>query len=452
MSLISAVPTKWQTTSWALWDWGTSAFSALITTFVFARYIVSDSFISPEIVSAYQAAGGAGSGGAAETAYLTAQSNLSSGVAWALAAGGLIIALTAPIVGQRSDAAGRRKLSLGITTAIVVAVCFALYFVEPQPSFFLLGVVLLAVGTVSYEIANVSYNAMLLQVSTPANIGRVSGFGWGLGYIGTIVALLLALVGFVGAEPHWFGLSNDASQNIRAIFVLAGVWSLLFALPVFFAVPENPAHGERLSIGASYRKVVADFVGLYRNSRLTFSFLLASAVFRDGLAAVFTFGGILAGTVFGFSDTGVILFAIAGNLIAGIGVFVGGFLDDRIGPKRVITLSLIGLIVAGLALFMLRDGGPMMFWVFGLFLAMFVGPAQAASRSFLARLAPTETVGEVFGLYATTGRAISFVTPTLFALVVAATNNTAYGILAIVAVLAVGLGLMWPIMRAVNRA
>lgn len=446
-----ASPQKRRIFAWALWDWGTSAFSALITTFIFAVYIVSDAFLNPAIVADYEAAGGEGSGGSAELAYIAAQADLSSAVAWALAIGGFIVAITAPVIGQRNDAAGRRKLSLGIATGIVVAVCFGLFFVAPEPSFFLLGIVLLAVGTVSYEIANVSYNSMLLQVSTPRNIGRVSGFGWGAGYIGTIVVLLLALVGFVGEEPHWFGIPNTEALNIRSIFVLAGVWSLVFALPLFFAVPEHPLRGERLSLWGSYRKLWADLGALYRNSRMTFAFLLTSAVFRDGLAAVFTFGGILAGTLFGFSFDQVILFAVAANLVAGIGVILGGFLDDRFGPQRVITAALIGLIIAGLTMFFLRDLGAIVFWATGLTLSLFVGPAQAASRSFLARIAPSEKTGEVFGLYATTGRAISFVTPSLFAIAVGVSGNTAYGILAIVFVIAVGLTLMWPIQREASR-
>ena len=451
MTTLTSVPRR-RVIAWASWDWGTSAFSALITTFVFARYIVSDSFIDPAVVAAYEAAGGAGSGGAAETAYLAAQADLTSAVGWVLALGGLVVALTAPVIGQRADAAGKRKRWLAVTTGIVVLVCFALYFVEPTPDFFLLGIVLLAVGTVTYEIANVNYNAMLLDVSTPNNIGRVSGFGWGAGYIGTIVVLILALAGFVLVEPFWFGVSGDNAQNLRVIFVLAGVWAAVFALPLFLVVPEVAGGAAKLSIIESYRKVIGDFVRLYRESRLTFSFLIASAVFRDGLAAIFAFGGILAGTVFGFSDTGVILFAVAANLVAGIGVLIGGLFDDRFGPQRVIIAALIGLIVSGLALFVLRDLGAIAFWTFGLALTLFVGPAQAASRSFLARLTPESKAGEIFGLYATTGRAVSFVAPALFAIFVSTFGAPAFGILGIVLVLAVGLALMWPIARAANRA
>jgi UMF1 family MFS transporter len=322
-----------------------------------------------------------------------------------------------------------------------------MFFVEGTPDFFILGLVLITVATVFYEMANVNYNAMLLQISTPGNVGRISGFGWGLGYLGGIVVLVIALLGFILAEPYWFGVTDEGGMNIRFIALLAAVWSAIFAIPVLLFVPENTAvdPDHKLGIFASYAKVFRKIASLAKNAPETFYFLLASAVFRDGLVGVFTFGGILAGKVFGLSDTEVIFFAIGGNLIAGLGVFAGGILDDRFSSKGVIVGSLLGLVISGSLLFILHDGGPMVFWVFGLLLTMFVGPAQAAARSVLARLAPEGGEGELFGLYATTGRAISFITPALFAFFVTLGGADYWGILGIVAVLALGLVLMLPL-------
>lgn len=434
--------------AWALWDWGTSAYSAIITTFVFAVYIVSDGFLSPDAAAGADAEAGS----VANNAYLAAQADLTSTVAWALAIAGIGVALISPIVGQRNDARGHTKLSLGITTGVVILTTFAMYFVIPDPSWFMVGVVLLAVGSLSYEIAQVSYNSLLLRVATPQNIGRVSGLGWGLGYIGTIVILMISLAGFILGDNYWFGVTSDESQNLRVVFVLAGIWSFLFSIPLFFLIPETPALGSKLGVLDSYRKVVSDLRDLFHESRGTFSFLIASAVFRDGLAGVFAFGGILAGTVFGFSPTEVILFAVAGNLTAGIGVIVAGWFDDKFGSHRVIITSLVLLIISGTVMLLINDLGVWVFWVLGLTLAVFVGPAQAASRSFLARIAPQGKTGEVFGLYQATGRAASFITPTLFGLFVMIAGDTAFGIAAIVLVLSVGLGLMIPIARTAERA
>jgi UMF1 family MFS transporter len=435
----------YQTLSWALWDWGTSAFSVLITTFVFARYIVSDYFIDPYVVAAYKPRPGVTiEGGYEERVYNAASSALTANLGWALAIGGIVVAILAPIVGQRTDQGGRRRRWLGINTLVVIVATLAMFFVEGTPDFFILGLVLITVATVFYEMANVNYNAMLLQISTPANVGRISGFGWGLGYFGGIVVLVVALLGFILGDVHWFGVTDEAGMNIRYIALLAAVWSAIFAIPVLVFVPENKAvdPDAKLGIFASYGKVFRKIADLWKNAPNTFYFLFASAVFRDGLVGVFTFGGILAGKVFGLSDNEVIFFAIAGNLFAGLGVFAGGVLDDRFSSKGVIIGSLTGLVVSGTMLFVLHDGGTMVFWVFGLLLTMFVGPAQAASRSLIAHLAPAGGEGELFGLYATTGRAISFITPALFALFVTLGGEDYWGILGIVAVLAVGILLM----------
>jgi UMF1 family MFS transporter len=443
-----------QTISWALWDWGTSAFSVLITTFVFARYIVSDYFIDPDVVAAYKPRPDVTiEGGFEERVYNAASSALTANLGWALAIGGVVVAILAPIVGQRTDQGGRRRRWLGINTLVVIVATLAMFFVEGTPDFFILGLVLITVATVFYEMANVNYNAMLLQISTPGNVGRISGFGWGLGYLGGIVVLVIALLGFILAEPYWFGVTDEGGMNIRFIALLAAVWSAIFAIPVLLFVPENTAvdPDAKLGIFASYAKVFRKIASLAKNAPETFYFLLASAVFRDGLVGVFTFGGILAGKVFGLSDTEVIFFAIGGNLIAGLGVFAGGILDDRFSSKGVIVGSLLGLVISGSLLFILHDGGPMVFWVFGLLLTMFVGPAQAAARSLLARLAPEGGEGELFGLYATTGRAISFITPALFAFFVTLGGADYWGILGIVAVLALGLVLMLPLRLKFDR-
>lgn len=405
--------------AWGLWDWGSASFNAVVTTFVFTVYLTSSGF-GPEGV-------------------------VESQLGWALAGAGLLIALLAPVTGQRSDTSGRRKLWLGVNTYIVVAITLAMFFVEPDPSFVWLGLLLVAGGNVFFEFAGVNYNAMLRQVSTPASIGRVSGFGWGMGYVGGIVLLLIVYFGFI---QGFFGLPSENGLDVRLSMIVAALWFGIFALPVLFAVPEYRGAGtrrERIGFFASYARLGRDIARLWRDSRATVWFLLASAVFRDGLAGVFTFGGVLAASVFGFSAGEVILFAIAANVIAGISTIAVGALDDRLGAKPVIVTALVGLIVSGLLVFFLRDGGPIVFWTAGLALTLFVGPAQSASRTFLARIIPPGREGEVFGLYATTGRAVSFLAPTMFALFVGLTGDSAFGILGIVLVLLAGLLLLLPV-------
>jgi UMF1 family MFS transporter len=325
-----------------------------------------------------------------------------------------------------------------------------MFFVEGKPSFFFLGVALVSVGTVFYEIATVNYNAMLIQVSTPKTVGKVSGLGWGAGYLGGIVLLLFVLLGLVGLTSDsggFLGVSHDGGLNIRLIAVIAALWTLGFSLPILFTVPEITATDRRVKVGffESYVVLFRDIAKLWKESRNTVLFLISSALFRDGLVGVFTFGGILAQGTFGFSSSQVIIFAIAANVVAGVSTFISGLFDDRFGAKPVIVVSLVGLIVAGLGVFFAHDLGPNAFWVGGLILCLFVGPAQSASRSFLARVTPAGREGEVFGLYATTGRAVSFLAPLLFSTFVAVAGAQYWGILGIVIVLAIGLALLIPV-------
>lgn len=414
--------------AWGLWDWGSAAFNAVITSFVFTVYLTSDGFGGEAVVSAQ--------------------------LGWALAAAGLLIAVLAPVTGQRSDSSGRRKFWLAVNTYIVVALTACMFFVAPEQEFLWLGLFLLAAGNVFFEFAGVNYNAMLAQVSTPSTIGRVSGIGWGLGYIGGIVLLLFVYFAFIQPEVGLFGITGENGMNIRITVLISAIWFGVFALPVLLFVPEYEGVGaRRAKVGffASYRRLANDIRRLWTESRQTVYFLMASAVFRDGLAGVFTFAGVLAAGSFGLSARDVIVFAIVANVVAGISTMTVGLLDDRLGAKPVIMASLIGLVVAGLAVFIFHDGGQIVFWTFGLALAMFVGPAQSASRTFLARLIPAGREGEVFGLYATTGRAVSFLAPTAFAIFVTVGGAQYWGILGIVLVLFIGLLLLIPVRAKQER-
>jgi UMF1 family MFS transporter len=417
------VPTRGRVLAWAFWDWGSAAFNAVVTTFVFTVYITGSSFGDEDVISAQ--------------------------LGWALAIAGLVIAALAPITGQRSDTSGRRKFWLGVNTLIVVVLTAAMFFVQASPSYLLLGLFLVAAGNVFFEFAAVNYNAMLAQVSTPRTIGTVSGFGWGMGYLGGIVLLLIVYFGFIQPEVGLFGVTADNGLAVRVSMLLAAAWFGLFALPVLLRVPEyrppQAARRAKVSFFRSYVVLGHDIARLWQTSRQTVYFLIASAVFRDGLAGVFTFGGVLAASVFGFSPGEVIIFAIAANVVAGVATMSVGALDDRLGAKPIIVTALVGLLVSGLVVFFLHDGGQIVFWTAGLALCLFVGPAQSASRTFLARLIPLGREGEVFGLYATTGRAVSFLAPAAFAIMVTLFGETYWGILGIMLVLLLGLLLLIPV-------
>ena len=409
--------------AWGFWDWGSSAFNAVILTFVFSVYLT-------------EAVGDDLPGGVSANSWL----------GYSIGGAGLLIAVMAPVIGQRADAAGRRKRSTGVWTALTIVSMAALFTVQDDYRYLWLGLLLLALGSIFFELASVSYNAVLSQVSTPSTIGRVSGFGWAMGYFGGIVLLLAVYLGLIVGDGGLLGVPTEDGLNIRLVALVAAAWFLVFAVPMFLVVPEAPARPDRpprLGVVASYRALFADLRGLYRAAPHTVYFLGASALFRDGLAAIFTFGAVLAVTVYGIDAADVLVFGVAANVTSAAGALVAGRIDDRIGPKAVIIGSLAGMLATGIVL--LAVSGPTMFWIFGLVLTLFVGPAQSCSRTYLARLAPPGQEGELFGLYATTGRAVSFLAPTLFAVCTSLFGSDRAGIVGILIVLALGLLALWPV-------
>lgn len=398
--------------SWVSYDWGSSAFHAVIVTFVFSTYLTGT--VAPK--------DGAISGPTALS------------ISTALA--GLVIALTAPVMGQRADA-GRRRRSLALWTAVVILATAAMFLVRPEPSYLVLGLVLLAIGTVAAEFSNVSYYAMLKQVSDDKDMGRVSGLGWSMGYTGSILLLLLAYFGLI-AQPNWFGVPDADALGVRLVVLVVAVWYLVFALPVLVTVPEAPARpgAERLGFVDSYRQLLRDVRDLWRGDPDAVRFLVASAIYRDGLAAVFTFGAVLAVSVYGMPASMVLIFGVGANIVAAVGAAVGGLLEDRFGARAVILGSIVGLVVSAGVLLGVTSLD--LFWVFGLALCLFVGPAQASSRSMMARMAPPRHEGQMFGLYTTSGRAVSFLAPMLFGLFAGISGQDRWGIVAIILVLVVG--------------
>ncbi|WP_341955728.1 MFS transporter [Microbacterium sp. LWH13-1.2] len=433
---------KKQVYSWALWDWATQPFNTVILTFIFtALYLTTEAFLPASIAGL----------DAKDPIREAAEADLASGLGLGSTIAGIAILLIAPVLGQRADAAGRQKLWLGIGTGALIACMLGLWFVEPAPALFWLGVALISAGSVFGEIAAVNSNAMLIGIANPKTVGRISGLGWGFGYIGGIIALVLVVVFYM---LDWFGLPEDGGLPFRIIAVGCAIWAIVFSIPIFLNVPEPSLGRPERKVGffASYGLLVKDVTGLYRNSetRQTFWFLLSSAVFRDGLGGVFAFGAVIASQVFDFAFLDLVIFGIAANLIAGVSTIIAGRYDDRFGPKRIILISLASMVIAGLAVFFLVDAGTIVFWIGGLLLCAFVGPAQAASRSFLARITPAGREGEIFGLYATTGRAASWMASGAWTLLIVLSGSTSYGILGIVIVLIAGFLLLLPVKATQN--
>jgi UMF1 family MFS transporter len=402
--------------AWCCYDWGITAGPVVIDTFIFSVYFTRSVAPSPEQGTA----------------------------AWgqALAVAGVLVAVLSPLLGAIADRAGRRKPWIALFTAITVVATATLFWVMPAPSSMPLALVAMALAVVARELAMVFYNAMLPDLVPRDHIGRLSGWGWAAGYLGGIGCLLVALFGLVKGNPPLFGLVGIADlENIRAAAPLAALWFAVFALPLFLFVPDRAATG----IGGR-RAVVEGGLMLARTVREARKYrdigmlLVASALFRDGLATLFAFGGIYAAGSFGMSFQEILLFGLALNATAAAGAAGFAWIDDRIGAKPTILLSLSALLGFGTGILLVHDKE--WFWGLALGLGVFVGPVQAAGRSLLARMAPAGMVTEMFGLYSLSGRAAAFLGPLALGTATAAFASQRAGMATILGFFLAGLLLM----------
>ncbi|MEQ8319625.1 MAG: MFS transporter [Rhodospirillales bacterium] len=386
--------------AWCLYDWANSAFPTVIITFVFAAYFTKG--VAPDEVTGTALWGQA--------------------IGWSA----LFVAVISPIAGAVADHTGARKPWLFVTTAICVALSAALWIVAPEQDMMIWGLLLIAAANAAFETGMVFYNAMLPDLVEDRRIGRVSGWGWGTGYAGGLVCLALVLVLFVQTDTPLFGLDKDAAEHLRITGPFVAVWMALFALPIFLLSPDRPRTD--VKIGEAVRRGFRELAGTIRTARAhatVFRYLLARMIYTDGLNTLFTFGGIYAAGTFGMSFADLIVFGIGMNVMAGLGALAFSWLDDRWGPIRVIYVSLTALTILGAAILVITDITH--FWIIGLSLGIFVGPAQSASRSLMAHLAPAEIRTEMFGLYALSGKATAFLGPMLVGGLTAAFDSQRVG-------------------------
>ncbi|PRC43545.1 MFS transporter, partial [Mycobacterium sp. ITM-2017-0098] len=360
----------------------------------------------------------------------------------ALAAAGLVVALLAPVTGVMVDAPARRRRALTVLTGLVVLFTASLSLIRDDHRYLWPGLILLACTAACSELATVPYNAMLRELSTPETSGRVSGFGLALGYFGSVLALLVVYLGFISGEGDTrglLGLPAADGQNVRASMLLVAAWFVLFALPLLISAPKAPDQEATPRVGffGSYRQLGREVRREWQRDRNVVYSLGASAIFRDGLTGVFTFGAVLGVSVYGVSQADVLLFGVAACVVAAVGSVVGGRADDRVGSKRVIVASLVAMIAVGLTLMMLS--GVLAFWVCGLLLCLFIGPTLSSARTLMMRMTAHGKEGVTFGLYTTAGRAATFLAPWLFSMAIDIFDSQRAGMGGLVLVLVLGL-------------
>jgi UMF1 family MFS transporter len=399
--------------SWCLYDFANSPFTTLVVTFIFSTYFTAR--VAPDQV--------------------TGTALWSRGVAVTAFA----VALLSPILGAFADRGGFRKLFVLFFTAVCIAGTVGLYGALPGDVGKALA--LFVIANVAFEMASVFYNAFLPDIAPPQRIGFISGAGWALGYLGGLLVLVIALFGFIQPEQPWFGLTRDADQHVRATNLLVAGWFAVFSLPLLLRVREDRSAVTRGGsiMAAGLRQLVATLHEI-RQYRQVVRFLLARLVYNDGLVTIFAFGAIYAQAVFAFTQSEIIVFGIVLNLTAGLGAFLLGFLDDRLGGKKTLVISLVGLGIA--TVLAMTAPNKAVFWVAGIVVGIFSGPNQSASRSLMGRFAPPDKENEFFGFFAFSGKATAFLGPFLLGSLTAASGSHRVGISIVLVLFLIGLALL----------
>lgn len=401
--------------AWALYDWGSSAFPVVVSTFVIAPYVTQA--IAPDPVTG-QAQWG-----------------------WMQAGVGLCVALLLPLLGAHADATGRRRKMLVLFTLLNVAATAAIWWAKPDAADLLYALLAVGVASVSFEFAGSFYNAALPDVAAPEQLGRVSAIAWGLGYFGGVACLGLSLVLLVGPDPGLFNLDRDAAEHVRATVLLVAAWALFFTLPALMLLPDKRSGGVPVCGAApgGLVRVSALLCSLPRRPGIA-RLLAARLFYTDGLNTFSLFGAIYAAGAFGMGFEEILVLGITMNVSAGAGCFAAAFVEERLGSRRVVVLSLASIVALGVPL--LATANETWFWALALAVAFLFGAPQSASRTLMVRLARPGDRAACFALFAVTGRVTGFVGPAVVAAVTAAAGSQSLGIGTTLVFIAIGAGIL----------
>ncbi len=425
--------------SWALFDWANQPYFTVVTTFIFAPYFTSYVVGDPAQGQAYWG--------------------------YTQAAAGILIALLSPVFGSIADAGGPRKPWIAVFVALCVIGSISLWWAVPGQTSGLYWILFaIVMGTVGVEFSLVFNNAMLPTLTSPDKIGRLSGFGWGLGYVGGLSVLFIVLLAFSLPEVPMFGLDKETHEHDRITGPLSGLWFVIFIIPMMLFTPDTGSTGiskkQAVRIGLS---TLLSTLASLKNYRNIMMFFIARMFYNDGILALIGFSGIYAAGLFGWNTTTLGVFGILINVFAIAGSFVGGALDDKLGSKPTIIISVLGLSFAAMGVLSISHGevlfgisaampsedtgflsspAELVFIAFAFIMGFFFGPAQAASRTLVARLSPPDKMGEFFGLFAFSGKATAFVAPFLIGVVTDLSGQQRPAMIVIFVLLITGAALM----------
>lgn len=444
--------------SWMLFDWSTQPYYTLVQTFLFAPYfanaVVENSVCGSLIKEGSEKAA------CGQTLW-----------GYAAAVAGVLIAICSPLLGALADGRGRRKPWMALLSLVFLAGLATLWVATPSANLVMIATVLAGfiAATLAAELMAVFSNSIMTGLVPKDELGRLSGTGWAVGYFGGLASLALVaclLVPLPGETKTLAGLDpllplNAAEhQGDRITGPFSALWFLVFIIPFFLFVPDRvvPHKGRKSALGE-----LGDTITSLPSMPSLLIFLIARMIYTDGLTAIFTFGGIYGASVFGWGALELAIFGIALTLVGAFGALAGGWIDDKIGPKTVIIMALLILIVAALGILSVdrthilfttevvakaagskpfSATGELVFLAFALIVGLVAAPIQASSRSLLARMAPPDKITQFFGLFAFSGKVTAFFAPFLVAIVTQQSGSQRIGMAAVLAFLAIGLVMM----------
>lgn len=428
---------------WMMFDWASQPYNTLLLTFIFGPYFASAVVGDP----------------------VQAQS------LWGFAIGlaGIAIAVLAPILGAVADSAGRRMPYIWAFSIIYVVGSWSLWYAVPGSNDVVFILTMFCLGLIGMEFATIFTNAIMPELGDRENLGEISGTGWAVGYLGGLVALVLMMlflaenengVTLIGLEPA-FGLDPSQREGTRSVGPLTAVWFAVFMIPFFLWVREKP-RATRPPAGA----VKAGLSELWQTilklpRQVSFSaYLGSSMLYRDALNGMYTFGGIYAAGVLNWSVIDVGIFGIIAVITGAIFAYRGGKLDRERGPKPVIVLSILALILAAVGIVSIvpdaiggvpvsedpvlagKSWSDLAFYFCGCVVGGAGGSLQAASRTMLVRQGNPNRMTEAFGLYAVAGKATAWLAPLMIGIFTAASDSQRIGVTPVIGLFLLGLVLL----------
>jgi len=368
---------------YALYDLGNSAYSMIIITFITSAYFANNIVGDPQLGAAY----------------------------WQWTAGicGIVIALTGPFLGALADKKPKGKINfLQLFTLICILTTCFFWFAKPNPNYILFTLIIFFISNYCYEVGSIFYNSLLKKCSNENDIGKTSGFGFALGYIGSVPIILLTLYIFVLPETIPFGLDKNNFEHIRFIPFIVALWFFIFSLPMIYYFKNKISYEENNESTPVFKNILEI---IWKNKfTSTGKFLIARMIYSDALIVLIAGGGVYASGVFGFTPGELLKVAIVGNIVAFVGVLLGGYLNDKVSSKKII-LTCIAVLTLTVFYGSLIAQTKSEFFYNVMVISFFIGSIQSASRVMMTSMLDSNDLGKGFGLFSFSGRITAFAGP-----------------------------------------